>query len=118
MKPVGNSKWDWLVEYKGATWSFLLHTWLSQTEIPVHVVQYEELVRNTREELVKILDFLEVKVSEDEIDCAVENSEGPFKRTSHLNFDPFSKANKETVNRCISQATPLLAVHGIKYDKR
>ena len=80
------------------------------------MVQYERLVENTYKELVKILEFLEVEVSKDNIDCAVKNGEGPFKRTSHLNFDPFSKNGKEAVNRCIAQATPLLAKYGIKYE--
>ncbi len=106
------------MEYKAATWSFLLHTWLAQTEIPIHVIQYEQLVKNIRQELVKMIDFLGIEVTDTDIDCAVENGEGPFKRSTHLNFDPYSAGNKEAVNRCIKQATPLLAMHGITYDQK
>ncbi len=114
----GNSKWDWLVEYKGAAWAFLLHTWLAQSVVPVHVVQYEQLVSNLRQELTKIVQFLEIEVTESDMDCAVENGEGPFKRATHLNFDPYSTTNKEAMNRCIQQATPLLAKYGIHYNQR
>ena len=114
----GNSKWDWFVEYKSVAWAYLLHTWLSQTDTKIHVVQYERLVRDVRQELVKILAFLEVEVKDEDINCAVENGGGAFKRSKHLNFDPYSRENKEAVNRCITQAAPLLAKYGITYEHR
>lgn len=112
------SKWDWFVEFKGISWSFALHTWLSQSQIPVHVVQYEKLVSDVRRELEKMLVFLGYHVSNTTMDCVTANSSGKFKRTDHLNFNPFSTENRALVNRIIRQAAPLLAQHGIKYNTR
>lgn len=106
------------MEYKSVAWAYLIHTWLSQTDTKIHVVQYERLVQDVRQELVKILDFLEIKVKDEDIDCAVENRGGAFKRTKHLNFDPYTRENKDAVNRCIAQASPLLAKYGITYEQR
>lgn len=100
------------------TWALLLHTWLSQKEIPVHIVLYENLLSDLRSELVRMLDFLDFQVSNETLDCVIENSTGKFKRTQHLNFDPFTSENKAAVNRFIRQADPLLARHGIKYKQR
>ena len=106
------------MEYKGIAWSFLLHTWLAQNDTPVHIVQYEKLQANLHAELVRMLSFLNFSASNETINCAVENSNGRFKRLQHLNFDPYSKENREAVNRVIQQAAPLLANHGIKYTPR
>lgn len=116
MHYLGNSKWDWLIEYKGATWAFLLHTWLAQRELPVLVVQYEALIDHTEQELMRILKFLNFSSSNSSIECAVKNGDGMFKRTKHLDFNPYSAENREALNRYIKQAAPLLAQHGIIYE--
>ena len=112
------TKWDWFVESKGMSWAFMLHTWLSQNTTSIHIVQYEHLVVDLRGELVKMLNFLNLEVPDEIIDCVVENSEGKFRRERHLNFDPFTSENREAVNRLVRQAAPLLASHGIKYNTR
>ena len=100
------------------SWGLMLHTWLNQNHFPVLVVQYETLVRDTRKQLERILQFLEIPVSNKTLQCTLENDTGKFKRTRHLNFDPFSQENKEAVNRLLIQAAPLLARHGIEYSTR
>lgn len=99
-------------------WSFLLHTWLAQNSTPVRIVLYENLQTNLHKELIHMLEFLNFSVSNETINCAIENSQGRFKRPHHLNFDPYSKENREAINRVIQQAAPLLAKHGIKYNLR
>ena len=83
----------------------------------MHIVQYEDLVDNTRQELKKVLQFLKYPVSEKILDCVMEASDGYFKRSRHLNFDPYSQENVATVLRIIRQATPLLKKYGITYTK-
>ena len=114
----GNSKWDWLVEYKGAAWAFLLHTWLANKKVPTLVVQYEILIEHTERELIKILEFLNLSNTNNSVKCAVENGSGMFRRTKHLDFNPYSIENCKAMNRYISQAAPILAQYGIKYDHR
>lgn len=99
-------------------WGLLLHSWLTQREFPVLLVSYEALLSNTSTELARMLEFLEVKVDQTALQCALENGTGHFKRTRHLNFDPFSQENVESINRVIAQATPLLAQYGVAYPPR
>ena len=114
----GNSHWDWYVESRGTAWGYMLHTWLAHNHLPVHVVQYERLMTHTREELSEVLQFLESPADNSTLNCALESSESVFKRKKHLNFDPYSKENKELINRVLTQAAPFLAQYGIHYDKR
>ena len=106
------------MDYKGIVWGFLLHTWLSQEDTPVHVVQYERLKSDTERELRKVVAFLNIDVSEERMKCVMRNKQGMFKREGHLNFNPYSKTNTESLNRHMSQALPLLAKYNITYDLR
>lgn len=127
---VGNTHWDWYVETKSNSWGYLLHTWLSphsdsahnhhhRRRPSVHVVQYENLINNTKHELKQAIEFLNVTVDDKTLECAVENGRhGNFKRTKHLNFDPFSRKNKAVVNHVLKQVSHILALHGISYRYR
>lgn len=97
----------------------LLHTWLSQQHsVKTLVVQYEKLQTNFTHEVRRMLGFLEVPVTEERLQCVYQNKEGLFKRRVHLNFDPFTPENKQSVNRIIDQAAPLLSKYNIHYEKR
>lgn len=115
---VGNSKWDRLVDYKGIVWAYLLHTWLNQDDTEVHVVQYERLISRTREELEKILNFVNVTVDKPRMECVMKNSQGIFKRNDHLNFNPYSQDNCKTLNRHMTEALPLLTKYNVTYSVR
>jgi hypothetical protein len=115
---IGNPKWDWFVEYKIMSWLVLLNTWLKESSIPHIVVQYENIKANMTSELMKILEFLEISATEEELKCAVENSRGLFKREKHLNFDPFNYENKQAVNRIIEQSKEILDKYNINYKTR
>ena len=110
------------VEYKGSlAWILFLGctTWLSKaSSIKTLVVQYENIQTNFTHELKRMLEFLDMPVTEERLKCVEQNKEGLFKRKVHLNFDPFSPENKQAVNRIIDQAAPLLAKHNIHYDHR
>lgn len=114
---VGNSKWDWFVEYMSVSWGLMLQTWLSQSDTLTLVVKYEQLLTNLTSEMSRILDFIEHPISEERLEC-VSQREGHYKRHKHLNFDPFSSENKEAVNRIIQQSRAVAEKHGIHYDTR
>lgn len=115
---LGNSKWDWFVEYKGISWAYFLHTWLVQNDTDIHVVQYERLIEHPKLELRRLLNFLNVSISSEKIKCAISNSNDLFKRIDHLNFNPYSKDNREALNRHMEVALPLLAKFNITYTLR
>ena len=106
------------MEYSGATWAYLIHTWLSQNDTDVLLVQYEKLVGNLKEELPKILAFLNIGISNASMECAIKNSPGIYKRTHHLNFNPYSEENRNNVNRFMHQALPILLKYNVTYNSR
>ena len=52
----------------------------SLRSFPMHVVRYESLKTNLREELSKLIQFLGLEVKEEQLDCVVNNPEGTFHR--------------------------------------
>jgi hypothetical protein len=56
------------------TWVRHVHSWLGQTNIPVHLVTYENLVDNPQRELTSILDFLGIAVPAERQRVAIERS--------------------------------------------
>ena len=115
---IGNANWDWYVEYKGASWAYFIHTWLSQNNTEILIVQYEKLVSNLEDELVRIMNFLNLIPQESYLECALREREGIYKRSTHLNFDPYSRENLDNINRYIEPALKLLLNYNISYSLR
>ncbi|KAI8442406.1 hypothetical protein MSG28_005922 [Choristoneura fumiferana] len=85
------SAWAVYVSKNVAAWEALHARWLSRFAGRVLVVLYGALVRDTRQALLDILDFLNHTVPEEDIYCAVVNKEGIYRRRKKLqDFDPFS----------------------------
>ena len=82
------------------TWDWFYSTirWLSFPG-PLHIIRYEKLKTNLREELQNIIKFLNITVNEKMLDCVVENSEGSFHRkSSAINFDPYIYIDQDTID--------------------
>jgi Sulfotransferase domain len=56
------------------TWVQHVRSWLSQTDIPVHLVRYEDLVDDRKSALVALLAFLQLSVPADRVRRAIEKS--------------------------------------------
>ena len=91
--------------------------WLRYNAIPVHIVGYENLKKNTYTELKKMLDFLGYPYSEDDILCAVKGSGENFHRNhTRKNLHPFSPALQQFVLNEIKQVDAGLLKHGISLN--
>lgn len=54
-----------------SSWSNHVTSWIEQKEIPLIVIRYEDLLFNTTTELLRIVDFLKLNSTEEEIKIAV-----------------------------------------------
>jgi aryl sulfotransferase len=55
-------------------WSGHVASWLEQTDLPVHLIRYEDMMSDTVSVLRKLLEFLDCQCSEEQICRAVEAS--------------------------------------------
>ena len=58
----------------------LIMTWAYKRHLPLHIVYFEDLVKDTKHELVKMLNFLQLPTTPDLLDCVIANKDGTFKR--------------------------------------
>ncbi|XP_026318227.1 WSCD family member AAEL009094-like [Hyposmocoma kahamanoa] len=87
--------WSRVVNCFIIAWTALYTEWLTKYHGPMHVVFYENLVEDTRNELQAILDFLNVTVSSWDITCAIHRKSGLDNLFRHVKkykyFNPFTK---------------------------
>jgi len=55
-----------------SSWSNHVASWTSETAFPVHVVKYEDMVKDSAKELSELLKFLDIKVNKDTVERAVK----------------------------------------------
>ncbi|XP_022122826.1 WSCD family member AGAP003962 [Pieris rapae] len=100
------SDWTSYVSTKVMAWESTHRLWLTRFSGPLHIVLYERLVIDTRRTLHSVLDFLNQSVTEEDMNCALANKEGIYRRRKkHRGFDPFTPhmyAVLETVRRTVA----------------
>lgn len=85
---------------KVLAWMNTTLDWL-KFEGPLHLVFYEDLLDNLPEEMRRILEFLDLDVSESNFDCMMRHLDGIYKRRKRpLSFDPFTPKLRALVDRC------------------
>lgn len=78
------------------SWQTLNMVWLRNFTGPLHVVQYEALRENLDLTLRATLQFLDLPMDEEALQCTVVQPEGSHKRPHHEDaFDPFTPLMKE-----------------------
>jgi len=83
--------------------------------IPVIVVRYEDLLRDTKTQLRRMLDFLEFPYTEERLDCVINHQVQTFHRKHSHNFDPFSPALHQKFSQVMNEAEPLLNKYDVSY---
>lgn len=85
---------------KALAWMNTTLDWL-KFDGPLHLVFYEDLLDNLPEEMRRILEFLDLEVTESNFDCMIRHQDGIYKRRKRpLNFDPFTPKLRALVDRC------------------
>ena len=89
----------------------IYQTWLNDISVPIHIVMYDNLIANLREEIVKILRFLNCDVTEFQVQCVLRHSEGENHRKKHIpNTTQFySSAQKEMLRKHKAEMEQLIA---------
>ena len=92
------SAWTKFAENWGRGFANFVMDWM-QFPRPIHIVHYENLLRDPWQELEDILKFLEVKYSPNTLKCAMDDITGKFKRkpTDHTE-DPYTKTMRRNID--------------------
>lgn len=79
------TEWKSFVKTYISLWSSLIMSWIENSQDYL-IVLYEDVQKNPREELIRILEYLDQPVDSTRLDCLMkqENLEGPFHRAHHL----------------------------------
>lgn len=72
--------------------------WLNFTG-DLHILIYERLKADPVNEIKSLLNFLQIRISQKELMCVLENMKGRFKRPSKnlTNYDPYSHEMRSTL---------------------
>ncbi|XP_069987402.1 WSCD family member AAEL009094 isoform X1 [Penaeus vannamei] len=92
--------WSKFVTNKAISWMNTTLDWL-KFDGPLHLVFYEDLLDNLPEEMRRILEFLDLEVSESNFDCMMRHQDGIYKRRKRpLSFDPYTPKMRALVDHC------------------
>ena len=95
-------------------WKSEVMQWLNYRQYPILFIGYENLRRDTFNEMKKILDFLGHPYSKDDILCAVKNSSESFHRKhTRKDLHPYSPELQKFVLNEIKQVDVGLLKHNI-----
>lgn len=90
--------WQQFVKDKLRTWRLSNLDWLWNFTGPIHIIVYEELVSHLDRTLRSLTEFLELPLTESELQCAIVRREGIYKRKSRsVTLDPFTPQMKATL---------------------
>lgn len=74
------SEWVKWVNKMSVQWKNMNQFWLHKYNGPLHVVKYQNLKTDVKAEMQKICKFLDIEISEYDLDCVFSDSVGNFKR--------------------------------------
>lgn len=97
---IGKGKyWEKFVNEQIVKWKNTNLDWLFNFTKPTYVLFYDQLVNELEPNLKDLLIFLELNVTESQLQCALERREGIYRRKKRmLNLDPFTKDMKTKID--------------------
>ena len=93
--------------------------WLKDSSIPMHIIKYENLIKDLRGEIIKMLGFLNYVVVESQVQCTLRHSEGNYHRKMHIpdTTEFFSPLQREMLHRYATEIEKLIDERNCLEDK-
>jgi len=113
-----SGKWQGkIIEMTNGWLKHILTCLLEQSKVPMLVVKYENLKSNLFMEVKRMLDFLEVPYTDQDIECTVKSNIESFHRQHHdKSFYPYTPEQRQSIIDVIKEANEVLNQYGIDYD--
>ncbi|XP_072167159.1 sialate:O-sulfotransferase 1-like [Diadema setosum] len=101
-------EWNLFVKRRSREWLQLYKTFIASGK-PLHILYYEHMKENLREELRQVAKFLNVEVDEKRLNCAVNQPFDTFKRKGRVEkIDPFSSEQRKLIDDKIPSLEKIL----------
>ena len=84
-------RWKTFREMMIEKWIISHRIWLNDYKGPLHIVRYERLQSHLVDEMRTLMNFLGWNITDSQLDCVVQNSEGKFHRENRIStIDPWA----------------------------
>ncbi|CAI7996908.1 hypothetical protein GBAR_LOCUS1991 [Geodia barretti] len=104
-----NPRWNNSIRGEVNYWTNLIKGTLSKTNKPLLIVTYEDIKSNTTREVFRMLDFLNVEYSAEEIIEKFKDDQlTMFKRPKARDFDPYTPPQRDRVRTRLKQLSTSL----------
>ena len=111
-------EWQRYALSAGYRYQQTVERWLKEPKIPLIVVRYEDLVKDTKTQLERMLDFLDYPYTEERLDCVISHQIETFHRKHDHEFDPFTTRQHLRLLGIMKSVEPLLNKYGTSYSDR
>lgn len=110
------TSWRKFVNYNAREFPRLIHYWLEQVGISsVLVIKYEDMLTSLTTQLRRMLDFLQVPYSDDDIDCVINNKLESYHRKKGELIDHYIPADRQLVLDNLMSVENLLNKYNVSY---
>ena len=113
---VDNIEWQRYALSAGYRYQRTVERWLKEPTIPLIVVRYEDLAKDTKTQLQRMLEFLNYPYTEEILDCVVTHQIETFHRKHDHEFDPFTTKQRLSLLGIMKAVEPLLNKYGASYS--
>ena len=108
--------WRKFVHYNAKEFTKLVHYWLEQANISsVLVIKYEDMLTDLATQLKKMLEFLQVPYSDEDVECVTSNKLESYHRIKSRPFDHYNPADRQVVLDNLMSVETLLNGHNVSY---
>jgi len=109
-----NSHWGSFLQEKAVRWPVHIASWIiNGRNNPFHVVRYEDLKMNETREIIKLLKFLGVPHSDQEVNERLKFGFSDFYRNHHDEFRHFTTEQERFITSQVNQTISILKVYGL-----
>ncbi len=115
LHPGNNEDWNNYIELKGARWLRQIGGWLTLAkDYPILVVRYEDLKADTLGQVERMLDFLGVPYTEEEIKRRLGEGFPTFYRNHTDSFEHFTPYQRVFIEDVVDEAVSVLKRYGVE----
>lgn len=109
-----NSTWDKFVHTEAVVWEQTVLGWLvNNMNRPILVTKYEDFKLNTKEEMQRILDFLQVPYSRQQLNKVLVEGYNEYRRPRGVEFEHYTESQKKFVMDIVRRTSD--AISGFNY---